>query len=193
VTTVRQPRGPIAKSPIALLVGELNPYQQAEVEHYALYPYPERSAGGRLCRVILGLDPHLYLRSYARHNLCSGTWSMPAARRRAAELRQLLPKVWIVLLGSRVAEAFGQPFEPFTLRSPFVVLPHPSGLSRLWNDSGSFERARALMREVGAYPEVRRLAGATCRWEQGGVVCGMPAVDGFRCGLHPEEVDEVSV
>ena len=138
--------------PLALLVGECNPYQQAEVERYALYPYPERSAGGRLCRVVLGLDPHLYLRSYARHNLCSGKWSTPAACERAEALRQFQPKVPIVLLGRRVAQAFGQPFEPFTRRTPFVVLPHPSGLSRLWNDSGSFERARALLREVGAMP-----------------------------------------
>jgi len=153
VTTVRQPRGPIAKRPIALLVGELNPYQQAEIEHYALYPYPERSAGGRLCRVILGLDPHLYLRAYARHNLCSGKWSAPAARLAAAGLLERYPEpLPIVLLGARVATAFGYPFQPFTRDLRYVHLPHPSGLSRLWNESGTFERARALMREAGAMP-----------------------------------------
>jgi hypothetical protein len=148
--------------PIALLVGELNPYQQAEVEHYALYPYPERSAGGRLCRVILGLDPHLYLRSYARHNLCSGKWSVPAARRAAAGLVDRYPATLpIVLLGARVAEAFGQPFEPFRRRGRFVQLPHPSGLSRLWNESGTFERARALCAEAGAMPATARAEGAS--------------------------------
>jgi hypothetical protein len=143
-------------NPIALLVGETNPYQQAEVEHYALYPYPERSAGGRLCRVILGLEPHPYLRAYARHNLCSGKWSAPAARKRAEELLLQYPEpLPIVLLGAKVAEAFGHPFAPFTREGRFVRLPHPSGLSRLWNESGAFERARALMRAAGALPSVR--------------------------------------
>ena len=110
--TPRQPRGPVAKHPIALLVGELNPYQVAEDSRYALYPYPERSAGGRLCRVIFGLDPHLYLRSYARHNLCSGKWSAPAARLRVGELCDRYPEpLPIVLLGSKVAAAFGYPFQ----------------------------------------------------------------------------------
>lgn len=190
--TPRQPRGPIAKHPIALLVGELNPYQVAEDSRYALYPYPERSAGGRLCRVIFGLDPHLYLRSYARHNLCSGKWSAPAARLAVDALEQRYPEpLPVVLLGAKVAAAFGYPFRPFTRDLRYVHLPHPSGLSRLWNESGTFERARALMREAGAMPS--RIAGATCRWERGGVVCGMPTEYGFRCGLHPEEVDGVSV
>jgi hypothetical protein len=150
------PRGPTCV-PIALLVGEVNPYQQTEVEHYALYPYPERSAGGRLCRVILGLDPHLYLHSYARANLCSGKWSTPAAKARAEELLREHPgDLPVVLLGAKVAEAFGQPFEPFTREGRFVRLPHPSGLSRLWNDSGAFGRARALMHEAGAMPRTLR-------------------------------------
>jgi|HubBroStandDraft_1064217.scaffolds.fasta_scaffold13020_9 hypothetical protein len=178
------PRGPVAR-PLALLLGEVNPYQQAEVEHYALYPYPERSAGGRLCRVILGLEPGVYLRAYARHNLCSGKWSLPAARARAAELLLRYPEpLPIALLGAKVAEAFGQPFEPFRRAGRFVVFPHPSGLSRLWNEPGAFAQARELMRDAGAMPS--RLAGATCRWEQCRIVCGMPAVDGFRCAGHLE-------
>jgi len=145
--------------PIALLVGELNPYQQAEVAHYALYPYPERSAGGRLCRVILGLEPRPYLRSYARANLCSGKWSAPAARARAEELlREHSGELPVVLLGAKVAGAFEQPFEPFTRSGRFVIFPHPSGLSRLWNDSGAFERARALMRAAGAMPSPRTMS-----------------------------------
>lgn len=135
-----------------LLVGECNPYQVAEDPDYALYPYPERSAGGRLCRVILALPPHHYIRAYARANLCSGKWSTPAARERALELSVKNPGVPVVLLGSKVCAAFGFTFEPFTVADRFVRLPHPSGLSRLWNEPGAFERARAVMRDAGALP-----------------------------------------
>lgn len=151
---------------LALLVGECNPYQEKERARFALYPYPERSAGGRLCRVILGLEPRAYLAAYHRANLCSGSWSIPAARRRAQELMQEFyapdRELPIVLLGAKVAEAFGQRFEPFTHSStgPFVLLPHPSGLSRLWNESGTFERARALLREAGALPAAAPAEGA---------------------------------
>lgn len=144
---------------VALLVGEVNPYQQAEAAYYALYPYPERSAGGRFCRVILGLEPRPYLRAYARHNLCSGKWSAPAARKRAAELlREYAEPLPIVLLGARVQEAFGQPFQPFTREGRFVRLQHPSGLSRLWSEPDAFERARTLMREAGAMPSAFEVA-----------------------------------
>ena len=55
----------------------------------------------------------------------------------------------------------------------FVVLPHPSGLSRAWNEAGAYERARALLREVS--PEIRwgetsgriRGSGVLSDYEQG--------------------------
>lgn len=43
---------------------------------------PERSAGGRLCRVVLGLDVAPYLALYARVNLCAQRWN---AREAAGE------------------------------------------------------------------------------------------------------------
>ena len=138
-------------APLALLVGELNPYQAEEKARYTLFPYPEASAGGRLCRLVLGLRPGEYLAAYSRANLCSGQWSASTARRCAeALLRERAPKLPIVLLGAKVAAAFDLPYEPFTRRGRFVILPHPSGRCRAWNDSSAFERARAILREAGA-------------------------------------------
>lgn len=132
-----------------LLVGELNPYQSVEDSRYALYPYPDRSAGGRLCRLVMGLEPHRYIRAYARANLCSGKWSLPVARVRAGQLADAHPDVPIVLFGSKVCSAFGREYDPFTFDGRFVRLPHPSGLCRAWNESGAFERAREVLRGAG--------------------------------------------
>lgn len=144
-----------------LLVGEYNPYQNdaAEGARYALYPEPVQSAGGRMCRLVLNMEPRDYLRLFERTNLCHGRWSMPTARVVAAELRRerrddRCPGSVIVCCGAKVAEAFGLPKEPFNIYSAgapptVVVLPHPSGLSRAWDAPGAFERARQLLRRAG--------------------------------------------
>lgn len=141
-----------------LLVGESNPY--GSNPEFALYPLPERSAGGRLCRLVLGMRMAEYLRSYDRANLCAGKWAAAAARAEAARLATSRTAP-IVLLGARVAAAFALGFGPFTVRqqrivgdgvvwdATIVVLPHPSGLCRLWNEPGAFERARAVLRAAG--------------------------------------------
>lgn len=140
---------------LPLLVGEANPY--GADPHYALYPHPERSAGGRLCRVVLGLPVGAYMRSFDRVNLCARKWSVPEARRAAAALVLADNRRIFILLGSKVCGAFGLDFEPYRIRrepggipAVFVVLPHPSGLCRLWNEPGAIERARAVLREAGA-------------------------------------------
>lgn len=144
------------QAPVArpLIVGESNPYQGDP--RFALYPTPRGSAGDRLCRLVMGLEPSEYLTRFDRVNLCPELWSRREARQHAeaiaAEGRAVL-----VLLGARVAEAFGaQPRAPFSVRtvgaSRAVLLPHPSGRARTWNQPGAFERARSLLREVGALP-----------------------------------------
>jgi uracil-DNA glycosylase len=60
----------------------------------------------------------------------------------------------VVLLGARVAQAFALKFTPFSVvaacnPAQFVILPHPSGLSRAWNEPGAFDRARGVLREAG--------------------------------------------
>lgn len=135
-----------------ILIGEANPYGSAP--EYALYPYPERSAGGRLCRVIMGLDPHDYIRRFDRRNLCPQEWSMRVAREAAEQLMSTSAGRTIVLLGSKVCSAFDVSFEPNNIlnnlgSSRFVILPHPSGLCRLWNQPGVMAGAHAVLREAG--------------------------------------------
>lgn len=152
-------------APRPILVGESNPYSGADPE-FALYPEPAYSAGGRLCRLVLGLEPRQYLRRYDRRNLCGDKWRIVEAREAALAIREELEAKALkepfgqhrgvaVLLGTKVCQAFGVDFRPFSVMAMVgawraVIIPHPSGLSRAWNDPGAFERARAVLREAGA-------------------------------------------
>lgn len=133
----------------SLLVGETNPYGGAD--EFALYPSPSGCTGHRLCHLILQLDSDEYLERYDRANLCVGKWSLPQAREEALRLSSKHQAGTIVLLGSKVCSGFGLPFRPFetTVGARFVVLPHPSGLNRMWGEAGAFDRARAVLREAG--------------------------------------------
>ncbi len=129
-----------------LLVGELNPY--GSDPKYALFPRPERSAGGRLCYKILGFESSAqYFCGFDRVNLCTGKWSVGAARERAVELK-CTPRPTI-LLGVKVCNAFGVAFRPFEVvnagYADYLVLPHPSGLNRIWNQPGAYEKARSAV------------------------------------------------
>lgn len=144
----------LARSAEATFVGEANPY--GSDPRYAFYPEPPNSAGGRLCRLILGLPAREYLRRFDRVNLCSGAWDAKEARRVAgAASWNDIERGPVVLLGSKVCAAFGLRFEPFTLGPDcreLVILPHPSGLCRLWAVPGAIERARAVLIEAGVLP-----------------------------------------
>jgi len=154
-----------------LLVGEANPYQTDPrlAQRYALYPDPPNCAGWNLCHKVMQLDEHEYLRRFDRVNLCDGKWAVRDARRKADDVSK--DARVFVLFGAKVASIFGwllgrDDFKPFTrhvesrphatcrdcvgevLRT-YIVLPHPSGLSRAWNEPGAFERARAVLREAG--------------------------------------------
>lgn len=154
--------GPANPGPI--LVGELNPYG-VEPAH-ALLDEPRGSSGWRL-RMILGLTTESYL-ALRRYNLCTDRWSMPLARKRAEEIRAAHSDRVLVLLGAKVAAAFGlQDAGAFSAvgesvqelyskrdavarklgeRPTYVLLPHPSGRNVAWNEPGAVERARALVR-----------------------------------------------
>lgn len=140
------------KSSRPLLVGEQNPYRSDP--RYALYPEPVTSAGSRLCRRVMGLTVEEYIRSYDRVNLCDGEWRAKEARERAVKLQDSYSL--IVALGRNVQRAFGIDRPPFSVWNSwesegtvFLVLPHPSGLNRLWDDPGSYKKARDLLREHG--------------------------------------------
>lgn len=145
------------ESPRPVLVGEANPY--GGDPEFALYPSPPGCSGERLCNLILQLDPDDYVERFERCNLCPHHFGVREARERAAALLAQSPSRRFVLLGAKVARAFGLAWAPFTrgeVRAEYPVathswvqLPHPSGLSRSWNEPGAFERARAVLREAG--------------------------------------------
>lgn len=135
-----------------LLVGEDNPYSIDP--RMALYPAPAGCAGHRLCTRVLGLTEGEYLGRFDRVNLCWSTWDAAEARRTARQILDLDVGV-TVLLGAKVSRAFGYDYEPFTAfgtgdRKSWVILPHPSGRSRAWNEPGAYEKARLVLRSVGA-------------------------------------------
>lgn len=127
-----------------LLVGELNPLGSRP--EYALWPAPVNSAGWRLCYRILELTPLEYLRRFARINLCVGRWDLGAARAMARSLTDGGVKV---LLGKKVCQAFRLPYAPFAVleEGRYVVLPHPSGLCRTWNEPAAAGMARHVLKD----------------------------------------------
>lgn len=135
-----------------LLVGEDNP-RSIQPEH-ALYPHDRTAAGWRLAD-ILGLHRETYLRLW-RTNLCTPSWAPTQARERARFLGELSQWRVVVMLGRKVATAFaraGAPrLEQWETRGCgdklYVALPHPSGLSRAWNDPAARHRARAVMHDL---------------------------------------------
>jgi len=124
-----------------LLVGEDNPLRSDPV--FALYPLPAGRSGDRL-RKILGLTCGEYVRKFSRVNLCGGAWAWKEARAEASKIMtdRVLSGAPVILLGAKVAAAFGLPSTPFKKYGSVLVLPHPSGRCRVWNKRGSAARAR---------------------------------------------------
>ena len=131
-----------------IFIGEANPY--GAHPRYALWDEPATSAGGRLRRKILGVRSDTYL-ACERFNLCPTAWNREQARVRAADLLNTRPGEVLVLLGRKVAEAFGVADLPEfgtkqIIGGPLlVVLPHPSGLCRRWHEPGAIQRARTAI------------------------------------------------
>lgn len=145
----------VRKKSRPVLVGEANPY--GGDPYYALYPSPDGCSGHRLCCLVLGMTRVAYLRTFDRVNLCPRDWSMKLAR--AFACNNVGKRC--VLLGAKVCKAHCVPYVPFTQQlfvgEPVLVLPHPSGLCRLWNEPGAFGRAREAVGEF--LPEIRELLG----------------------------------
>lgn len=139
-----------------MLVGECNPY--GSDPRYAMFPMPEWSAGGRLCNLILSMQASKYLLLFNRANLCTGKWSLSEARlsaQRMANPNQDCKR--LILLGAKVCSAFEVPFEPFLASESLLILPHPSGLNRIWNDPNSIQQTRDAVSLF--YPEVTPYIG----------------------------------
>lgn len=123
-----------------------------------LGPWPRNASGNRL-RNIMGLEDAAYLDRFDRTNLCVGkAWSLREARERARELVEERTGGVIVMLGAKVSSAFGMSFRPFEIAKlasstgsvTYVVLPHPSGLSRAWAEPNAVDRARYALEVGGA-------------------------------------------
>ncbi len=167
-------------SDLPVFVGESNPYGQDP--RYALFPLPIGSAGHRLQGLVCGVRRSTYV-GFPRYDLCGAKWSIVEARATAFEIMVRHNPGVIVLLGRKVASAFGAGAVPSFTRFPrldsrigeYIVLPHPSGLCREWHKPGAFEQARALLRE--AAPHIR--------WgELGGPIRGSAAPTCGRCGAQ---------
>lgn len=142
-----------------LLVGESNPYGRDP--RYALFPLPLGSVGARLCRTVLDLEIGQYLKLFDRANLLElgrdGKWKVREAELAARGLLLMREVSPLVLLGTRVANAFTAhdpaPYSSWTFTDErdrewrALYLPHPSGRSRAWNVEGAFERARLLVKQ----------------------------------------------
>jgi hypothetical protein len=137
-----------------MFVGEANPY--GTDPRHALFPLPRGSAGANLRRYT-GLRRSTYL-TCPRVNLCPSKWSLKTARARAVEIACGAGAYCaVVLLGAKVRDAFGladhEFFSAVTVGPvTFVLLPHPSGLSRPWNEPGAVARARDLLSTVCDLP-----------------------------------------
>ena len=78
-------------------------------------------------------------------------WRIADAREAAKRLGEKYRGGLKVLFGSKVCSAWNVGFKPFTIiDTEVVILPHPSGLNRMWGEPGAFDRARAVLREAGA-------------------------------------------
>ena len=159
----------LAARPLAVIVGE-GPGKNTRVD-CPMYPFPKGSSGWRLWKMS-GLDLTEYLATFRRVNLTtSPTWNQEEAVAMARVLRSdaEVAGTPLVLLGSRVAAAFGHDLEPFTWATSThlmegaypdtVRIPHPSGRSPIYNSKEAQAKAAGVLRDAlvkGRYPRFDR-------------------------------------
>ena len=126
-----------------------------------LFPHPERSAGHKLCEMS-GVTRSAWLTRVERVNLLAeypkDGWRAGYAASQADNLgASLLLDRRLILCGRRVAKAFG--FKPADspwlrwaycekTRAEAVVIPHPSGRCREYNDPKMVAAVSDLLREA---------------------------------------------
>lgn len=159
-------RVPVHPSHRLALVGEApGPSfdRPGEAAQWALYPYPPRSAAGRL-KDMLGMGRVEYLETFARANLLDAypgpVFPLSRARPLAAPLAQKLAPRPLVLLGRGVAQAFRFPeqevcrWADYLLEDVWIraaMVPHPSGRNLFYNCPHRREKVAAWIRgQVGS-------------------------------------------
>jgi hypothetical protein len=155
-----------------IVVGMINPY--SDNPEHALVPYPERSAGHRLWRMLhqlelpagpqslrAGSDKNSYMHAFDRRNLFLNRVPTTAAMRRviAKGMVSTFPRgSTVILLGADVLECFATvlsaPLKKILIH-PQVIdgitwrwLPHPSGRSTTYNDPVMRMLAGTLLADV---------------------------------------------
>lgn len=150
-------RCPVHESHCLALVGEApGPNTHSDMP---LYPYPERSAAGRLCEMF-GEGRSGYLKVFARANLLDkfpgSSFPVKKARAAAEPLAQRLAPRPLILLGQGVAQAFSFPTEQkfvwvdYQLGVTLIraaLIPHPSGRNLWYNHPVNREKCGAWLRE----------------------------------------------
>lgn len=82
--------------------------------------------------------------------------AFPAGEARLAAAALDARGALVVLLGLGVTRAFKVAAPWFGRRGAFVVAPHPSGVSRWWNEAGNRRRARRFWRALARSAAARR-------------------------------------
>lgn len=111
---------------------------------HPLWPDPPMCAGWRLWKMLefyTGASKEEYLRTFERRNLSSSRkWDPAEARRNAPIIRSQFSDRKVVICGVdtlRALELFNVPkFYSWRKMDDFqyVLIPHPSGLNRIYND-----------------------------------------------------------
>ena len=116
-------------------------------------PLPGGSPSGRRLSSLCDLTPDEFEDRFDRINLHSDYGSSESSDWRAAEnLRPILRGRRVIALGRRVAKALKFPQETlgWSLQPECIAatVPHPSGLSRWWNDPENESAARLFMQKA---------------------------------------------
>jgi uracil-DNA glycosylase len=128
-------------------------------------PAPDGPLGGRCGRRLAdlaGLSFEAYLGAVERRNLLPRNPGRAGAKGDAFPMREARARAWAfarshagrraILLGRRVAAAFGRPDALYLIWSslaPFseaMIFPHPSGVNRWWNARENVLSAREVLR-----------------------------------------------
>lgn len=122
---------------------------------------PDRPLEGAATKLgpLLDITPALFINRYARINL-NALWIGKAGKGDVFDTAEgyvaakvLLRGSWTryVLLGQKVAECFGIKSDPCTvveaIGKHFLLLPHPSGINRWWNEPVNRGRASLKLKE----------------------------------------------
>ena len=105
---------------------------------------------------IAGWPTGLYIAQTDRRNLfytVQPQWDAEAARKSAQLLRDSFRHDLVILMGTRVAEAFGVSERPMYTwwierEGNFARIPHTSGRNRVWSDPDERARARAFLKPL---------------------------------------------